>query len=115
MNVCSLIVYILIIAVILIVTYFTNRGLFWLMLIGLSALTVMCICFYKQEKQNAKAANTIERTKILSKTSELYNERTGKFTGQTTFMLYFYNGTQKTVTVENGSKMYDEYMYKLKK
>lgn len=60
-----------------------------------------------------KESETILRTKILSENLRYTGRLNGSFYTETTFMLYYTDGSHKAVTVKNGTMEYNSYMSKL--
>ncbi len=60
-----------------------------------------------------KQAKRIEKTKILASAPHCTGRLNGTFYTETTFMVYYSDGTHKTVTVKNDTMEYKSYMSKL--
>lgn len=60
-----------------------------------------------------KMKNTVLKTKILATNPHHTGRMNGYFYTETTFMVYFKDGTHKAVTIKNGTSEYDLYMSKL--
>lgn len=58
-------------------------------------------------------AREIEKTKILASNPHPTGSMNRSFYIETTFMLYYKDGSHKAVTVRNGTMEYDSYMSKL--
>ena len=77
------------------------------------SLCVVIVAILAGKKTVEKKAQEIERTKILASTPHSTGRLNGTFYTETTFMLYYKNGTHKAATVRNGSIEYNSYMGKL--
>ena len=69
-----------------------------------------------EEKARLKRAEAewdarVAKTVILSKNRRYMNKR--HYYHETTFMVYYVNGTHEAHTIENGTKEYDRFMSKL--
>lgn len=60
-----------------------------------------------------KQAKRIEKTKILASAPHSTGRLNGTFYTETTFMIYYSDGTHKAVTVKNDTMEYKSYMSKL--
>lgn len=60
-----------------------------------------------------KEAARITKTKLLTSNPRSTNRMNGRFYTETTFMVYYSDGTHKTVTVKNDTMEYKSYMDKL--
>lgn len=78
-------------------------------------LIIFAICFVAifMKIDTAKTKNTVLKTKILATNSHHTCRMNGYFYTETTFMVYFKDGTHKAVTIKNGTSEYDLYMSKL--
>lgn len=60
-----------------------------------------------------KKAIQITKTKLLTSNPHYTGRANGSFYTETTFMVYYSDGTHKTVTVKNSTTEYKSYMDKL--
>ena len=60
-----------------------------------------------------KEAARITKTKLLTSNPRSTGRMNGSFYTETTFMVYYSDGTHKTVTVKNDTMEYKSYMDKL--
>ena len=82
----------------------------WAILCG---IFVVAFGLIASKKTVSKNAEQIVRTKILTSTPHSTGRMNGSFYIETTFMLYYKDGSHKAVTVKNGTMEYDSYMSKL--
>ena len=57
-----------------------------------------------------RTKNKVLKTKILATNPHHTGRTNGYFYTETTFMVYFKDGTHKAVTIKNGTSEYDLYM-----
>ena len=60
-----------------------------------------------------KEATRITKTKLLTSNPHYTGRMNGRFYTETTFIIYYSDGTHKTVTVKNDTMEYKSYMDKL--
>lgn len=78
-------------------------------------LIVFAVCFVGifMKIDTMKTNNTVLRTKILTSNPRHTGRMNGMFYIETTFMVYYKDGTHKAKTIKNGTPEYDLYMSKL--
>jgi len=82
----------------------------WLLI--LSPIIVI-LCIYLGKVTVKTELENVDHTKILTSNVKSTGRLNGSFYTETTFMLYYKDGTHKAVTIRNGTSEYDQYMSKL--
>lgn len=73
----------------------------------------VCFVVILMKIDTTKMNNTVLRTKILTSNPRHTGRMNGMFYIETTFMVYYKDGTHKAKTIKNGTPEYDLYMSKL--
>lgn len=69
-----------------------------------------CLVGVCMKIDTTKTKNTVLKTKILTTNPRHTGRMNGMFYMETTFMVYYRDGTHKAKTIKNGTAEYDLYM-----
>ena len=81
-----------------------------LIAVAIGAVLLSLVLGERTIKRNVEK---ISKTKILTTAPHYTGRLNGSFYTETTFMLYYHDGTHKAVTDKNGTSEYNHYMSKL--
>ena len=87
----------------------------WFGIVFFVAVKAVGVLLLVRDEKKEREYKRIEYTKVITMNRRDYTTATRNgYYYETTFMLYFPDGSHKAVTVRNDSLMYDQYMSKLK-